>query len=79
MPRDVHRPAPLVAQVEVAVVQARRPGARRESGEKLLGKEVLVDVGARYLPIMRVGRLRSEGARLNVGIAYPDMVLPLWR
>jgi hypothetical protein len=60
-------------------VQVRRPRARGKSGEELLGKEVLVDVDAGYLPIMRVGRLRSERATLNVVIAYPDMVLPLWR
>jgi hypothetical protein len=63
----------------VPVVQARRPRAREKSGKELLGKEVLVDVDAGYLPIMRVGRLRSERATLNVVIAYPDMVLPLWR
>jgi len=73
---DLDRPASLVAEIEVPVVQARRPRARPERSEELLRKEVLVDVDARYLPIMRVRRLRSESPRLNVVIAYPDMVLP---
>jgi hypothetical protein len=73
---DVYRPASLVAQIQVPVVQARRTRARCERGEELLRKEVLVDVDARYLPIMRVRRLRSESPGLNVVIAYQDMVLP---
>jgi hypothetical protein len=76
---NVDGPASLVAQLEVPVVQAWRLRARRERREKLLGQEVLVDVDARYFPIMRVRRLRSESAGLNVVIAYPEMVLPLWR
>jgi hypothetical protein len=76
---NVDRPASLVAQLEMPVVQARRLRTRRQRREKLLGQEVLVDVDARYLPIMRVRRLRSESAGLNVVIAYPEMVLPLWR
>jgi hypothetical protein len=76
---DVDRPNALVAQIEMTVVQARWARASGESLEKLLGQEVLVDVDARYFPIMRAARLRSESARLNVVIAYPDMVLPLWR
>jgi hypothetical protein len=76
---DVDRPGSLIAQLEQPVAQPRRPRPRGESSEELLGQEVLVDVNARYLPIMRVRRLRSESARLNVVIAYLEMVLPLWR
>jgi hypothetical protein len=75
----VDRPRSLVAQIEVRSVQARRARARRERREELFRQEVLVDVDARDLRIMRVRRLRSESAGLNVVIAYPEMVLPLWR
>jgi hypothetical protein len=74
--RDVDRPPPLVAQIEVCSVQPRWTTASGERREELLRQEVLVDVDARYLPIMRVRRLRSESAGLNVVIAYPEMVLP---
>jgi hypothetical protein len=77
--RDVDRPGSLVAEIEVSVAQPRRLRSSGQRREKLLRQEVLVDVDAGYLPIMRVGRLRSESAGLNVAIAYPDMVLPLWR
>jgi hypothetical protein len=76
---DVERPRSLVAQIEARSLEARRARARRQRREELLGQEVLVDVDARDLRIMRVRRLRSESPGLNVGIAYPEMVLPLWR
>ena len=76
---DVDGPGSLVAEIEVRVVQAGRPGPCRERREELLRQEVLMDVGGRYLPIMRAYRLRSESAELNVAIAYPEMVLPSWR
>jgi hypothetical protein len=76
---DVEGPGALIAQLEAPVTQPGRARPGRKGREKRLRQEVLVDVDARYLPIMRVTRLRSESPSRKVVIAYPDMVLPLWR
>jgi hypothetical protein len=79
VPTHVELPASLLAELEVRVVQTGRARPCGQRGEELLGEKVLMDVDALYLRIMRARSLRSESATLKVVIAYPDMVLPLWR